>query len=283
MSIFQSSWAFMKKHFFKTPLTSGLGFGIVFLFLFVAAFGPLIAPYGSNHMDFDHILSSPSLKHPFGTDSLGRDILSRVMYGARIDLMVVLIVVPAAGFLGVILGTVAGITGGFIDDLIMRITDVFMSIPYLVLTMSVAAALGPSLRTVIIAMITAWWRGYARIARGEAISICESVYIEAAEAIGASRLRIIFRHTIPNEVGPILVYSTLDMGAAILTVAALSFLGYGVQPPMPEWGAMVTQGRDYLMNQWWLSIIPGLAIFTVVWGFNMVGDKLRDVFDPRIR
>ncbi|MBS3788631.1 ABC transporter permease [Candidatus Bipolaricaulota bacterium] len=139
------------------------------------------------------------------------------------------------------------------------------------------------MHTVIIAMITAWWRDYARIARGEAISIAESDYVEAARALGSGKLRIIFRHTIPNEIGSILVYSTIDLGFAILTIASLSFLGYGVQPPMPELGALVTQGRDYLMNQWWISIMPGLAIFAIVWSFNTVGDKFRDVFDSRMQ
>lgn len=265
----------------KSSLTTIIGMVLVGTFVVVSALAPVIAPYDPYKQNYDETLEPPSAKHPFGTDDLGRDLLSRVIFGARVDLVVVLIVVGLSGTFGTILGTIAGLSGGLLDDLIMRITDIFMSIPYLVLAMAVAAALKPGLQSIIIAMMFAWWRGYTRIARGEAISIREESYIEAARAIGVSRVRLIFVHVIRNQIAPILVYGTLDMGSAILTVAALSFLGYGVQPPIPEWGVLVVRGRDYLTNQWWLTILPGLAIFSTVWGFNLLGDQLRDILDPK--
>lgn len=265
----------------RLTISAYIGIFIVASFIIVSIFGPYITPYNPNKNNYSAVLQAPSPAHPFGTDDLGRDILSRVIAGARIDLMVVVVVVGISGVLGTILGTTAGFMGGIIDDIIMRITDIFMSIPYLILAMAVAAALKPGLQSVVIAMVFAWWRGYARIARGEAISIKEESYVEAAKALGMSTPRLLFFHVIRNQIAPILVYVTLDMGSAILTLASLSFLGYGVQPPIPEWGVLVVRGRDYLANQWWLAIFPGLAIFFVVLGFNLLGDQLRDILDPK--
>ena len=253
------------------------------MFVIMPVFAPFIAPYKPDAMDYDAILTPPSLAHPFGTDDLGRDIFSRIIYGSRIDLGVVVAVISVALTIGLTLGLIAGYLGGWLDNLIMRINDVFMSIPYLVLAMAVAAALKPGLKSVIIAMSVAWWRGYARLARGEILSLKEEQYVEAARAIGANSIRIMFRHLVPNLIIPIVIYATLDMGSAILTLASLSFLGYGVQPPAPEWGAMITAGRNFILNQWWLITFPGLAIVLVVLGFNLLGDGLREILDPKMR
>lgn len=260
-----------------------VGSVIISIAFFLAVFGPYITPYKPNQSNTDLILSPPSLAHPFGTDPLGRDILSRVLAGARIDFGAVLVVVGGGMAIGTILGLIAGFFGGWINEVIMRMTDVFMTIPYLVLAMAVAAALGPGLISMILAMITAWWRGYARMVRGETISVKEENYIEASRAIGNGNVRILFRHILPNVVPPIVVYATLDMGSAILTVATLSFLGYGVQPPTPEWGAMISSARDYITSAWWYISFPGLAIAFVVGGFNLLGDSLRDILDPTLR
>lgn len=260
-----------------------IGIIITLAFVSMPIFAPLITPYKPDAMDYTSILSFPSPAHPFGTDDLGRDILSRVIYGSRIDLGVVAVVISLALGIGLTLGLAAGYLGGWLDNLIMRVVDVFMSIPYIVLAMAVAAALKPGLKSVIIAMSVAWWRGYARLARGEVLSIKEEQYVEAARAIGVNSLRIMFRHIVPNLVIPIVIYATLDMGSAILTLASLSFLGYGVQPPAPEWGAMITAARNYILNQWWLITFPGLAIMLVVLGFNLLGDGLREILDPKMR
>ena len=253
------------------------------LFVIMPIFAPLIAPHKPDEMNYDAILAPPSPAHLFGTDDLGRDILSRIVYGSRIDLGVVVVVISIALSIGLTLGLIAGYFGGWLDNLIMRVNDIFMSIPYLVLAMAVAAALRPGLRSVIIAMSVAWWRGYARLARGEVLSLKEEQYVEAARAIGANPIRIMFRHMVPNLVIPIIIYATLDMGSAILTLASLSFLGYGVQPPAPEWGAMITSGRNFILNQWWLIAFPGFAIALVVLGFNLLGDGLREILDPKMK
>ena len=267
---------------YRRPLL-GLGSLFIAMFLVFSAFAPLIAPYKPDDMDYEAILYPPSSQHLLGTDDLGRDIFSRIIYGARVDLGTVIVVISIALAIGLTLGLVSGYFGGWVDAVIMRVTDVFMSIPYLVLAMAVAAALGPGLRSVVIAMSVAWWRGYARLTRGEILSLKEEQYVEAAQAVGASHLRVMFRHLLPNLITPIIVYATLDMGAAILTLASLSFLGYGVQPPTPEWGVMITSGRDFLINQWWLVTFPGLAIASVVLGFNLVGDEMRELLDPKMR
>lgn len=275
----------MRRFTRRLKKNSLLAVGLVttLAFILMPIFAPLIAPYKPDAMNYDAILSPPSQAHLFGTDDLGRDIFSRVVYGSRIDLGVVVVVISVALGIGLLLGLTAGYFGGWLDNLIMRVNDVFMSIPYLVLAMAVAAALKPGLKSVIIAMSVAWWRGYARLARGEILSLKEEQYVEAARAIGANSVRIMFRHMVPNLVVPIVIYATLDMGSAILTLASLSFLGYGVQPPAPEWGAMITAGRNFILNQWWLITFPGLAIALVVLGFNLLGDGLREILDPRMR
>jgi len=221
----------------------------------------------------------------FGTDEIGRDYFSRVILAAPYDLEIAILVVGTALLVGVVLGVVAGYFGGWIDELIMRITDIFLSIPGLILALAFTAALGPGLDNVMTALIIVWWPPYTRLIRGQALAVRENLYVEAARAVGVPSRRIVFRHILPNTFAPVLVNATLDMGSVILVASALSFLGLGVRPPAPEWGAMVSDGRNYIIAQgwWWLSTFPGLAILFASLGFNLAGDGLRDILDPRLR
>jgi|GEM_PF-450573 len=221
----------------------------------------------------------------FGTDDLGRDYLSRVVLAAPLDLLIAIIVVGSALLIGVVLGVASGYYGGWVDETIMRVTDIFLSIPGLILALAFTAALGPGLLNIMTALVITWWPGYTRLIRGQTLSIRENLYVEAARAVGVPSGRIVLRHVLPNAFAPVLVNATLDMGAVILVASALSFLGLGVQPPDPEWGAMVSEGRLYIIAQgwWWLSTFPGLAILFASLGFNLAGDGMRDVLDPRLR
>lgn len=220
-----------------------------------------------------------------GTDELGRDYFSRIVLAAPLDLLIAVVVVASALLIGVVLGVVSGYYGGWIDEAIMRITDIFLSIPGLILALAFTSALGPGLLNIMTALVITWWPGYTRLIRGQTLSIRENLYVEAARAVGVPSGRIVLRHVLPNSFAPVLVNSTLDMGAVILVASALSFLGLGVQPPDPEWGAMVSDGRFYIIAQgwWWLSAFPGLAILFASLGFNLAGDGLRDILDPRLR
>jgi peptide/nickel transport system permease protein len=266
----------------KTPLTI---IGLIFITLVatVAAFAPWIATQDPLKTDIAHKLEPPSGCHPFGTDQLGRDIFSRVVYGTRISLQAGITIVGIAAVIGTLLGAIAGYVGGWIDEVIMRITDVLLSVPGLVLALAVVAALGPGLTNVVIALSAVWWPWYTRLARGQVLSVKENLYIEAARAVNASNFRIVFRHILPNCISPIVVLATLDLGMAILTAAGLSFIGLGAQPPTPEWGAMLSDARNYLRESWWYPMFPGLAISITVLAFNLVGDGFRDVLDPRFR
>ncbi|MCR4391759.1 MAG: ABC transporter permease [Candidatus Acetothermia bacterium] len=254
---------------------------------FVAAVGltallaDVIAPYDPLAMDFDALLSPPSATHPMGTDVLGRDLLSRVLYGSRYALLIGMGVVVLQMVLGGILGLVAGFVGGVVDSLIMRAVDIVWSIPGLVLALALAGALGGGIGVMIIAIAVTGWGQFTRLLRGQVLSLRELDYVTAAYALGASRTRILFRHVLPNALGPVVVYTTLEMPAAILSSAALSFLGVGAQPPIPEWGALIADGRGLIGFAWWVSTFPGLAIMITALGFNFVGDGLRDVLDPR--
>jgi len=221
----------------------------------------------------------------FGTDDLGRDYFSRIIMAAPLDLLIAIIVVASALLIGVVLGVASGYYGGWIDEAIMRITDIFLSIPGLILALAFTAALGPGLLNIMTALVITWWPGYTRLIRGQTLSIRENLYVEAARAVGVPSSRIVLRHVLPNAFAPVLVNATLDMGAVILVASALSFLGLGVQPPDPEWGAMVSDGRLYIIAQgwWWLSTFPGLSILFASLGFNLAGDGLRDILDPRLR
>ena len=223
----------------------------------------------------------PSVEYPFGTDWLGRDMLTRVILGARIAVQVSLIVVGLAVLVGVPLGAIAGYRGGFIDGVIMRATDLFLAFPPLLLAMAIVAALGPGLQNATFALVISWWPWYARIARGLAISLREWPFVDAARSMGIKDRVIVVRHIIPNSIGPIVVQATIDIGTVILAAGALAFIGLGALPPAPDWGLMVAEGRQYILDQWWLSTFPGLAIFFTVLAFNLVGDLLLRLLDPR--
>ena len=259
---------------------------IVLLLTLIAMGAPLFVPY-PEHIEAEvnpqDKLMPPSGEYFFGTDELGRDIFSRVLYGTRISLTTALIAVAISLVVGVILGAIAGTLGGFFDELIMRITDIFLSFPPLLLAIAIAAVLGPSLRNAMLAIAVSWWPWYTRLVRGQAISIKERPFVKAAEAIGTSRWTIIFRHVIPNCISPVIVQASMDMGGVILTISSLSFLGLGAQAPTPEWGLMISTSRNYFLNAWWYSIFPGLAIFITVLVFNLLGDGLREILDPKTR
>lgn len=269
----------------RSPLTLTV-IGIIALFLLTALFAPWIAPHpedASNAVHMEAGFKTPSLKHLFGTDDMGRDIFSRVIMGSRISIMVGCVVVFISFVIGVPLGLIAGYRGGRISELIMRIADMFMSIPYLLMALTVAAVLGPNLRNAMIAISIPWWPIYARLARAQTLTVKNELYIRSAKAIGASSSRILVRHILPNCLPPLIVQSSIQFGQAILTAAALGFIGIGAPPPTPEWGLMVSVGRTYMPDRWWLTLFPGAAIFVTTLGFNLFGDGMRDVLDPRVR
>jgi len=263
-------------------LLAAIGGGIVFLWVLVTLFAPLIAPYSYDAVDLTQRLLPPSPDYLLGTDALGRDVLSRVVYGARVSLPTGVVVVMIGGVLGTFYGGIAGYLGGRVEEIMMRVTDLFLCFPPLILAMAIAAALGIGWGNTIIAMIVVWWPKYARISRSLVIVQRSLEYVEAARMMGYGSSRIFGRHILPNTVGPLITLFTLDVGTAVITFAGLSFLGLGVVPPTPEWGAMVSEGRT-LISQWWVSAFPGFAIFTVVMGFNFLGDGVRDWLDPRAK
>lgn len=256
-------------------------------FMIVTAVGaPWIAPYPDEGRGASHLASrfaAPSAQHWFGTDNLGRDVLSRVIFGARIPLTISAAVAIAVLLIGPLLGALAGYFGGWLDEVIMRITDIFLAFPAIVLAMAFVAILGPNLRNLAIAIAITWWPWYTRLVRGMAVSLRERPYVEAAKTMGVRSPVIVLRHILPNTLGPVVVQITLDIGTVILEVAGLSFLGLGARPPTPEWGLMVSEGVEYILEQWWISVFPGFAIFLLVLAFNLVGDGLRDVLDPRMK
>jgi peptide/nickel transport system permease protein len=257
---------------------------VIILFILVGIFAYQVAPYpleGAGKTNVANTLMPPSLEHPFGTDKLGRDVLSRVIVGARPALIVPIGVVLFAVLIGAPLGAIAGYKGGWIDETIMRITDLFLAFPSLLLAMAIAAALGRGIQNAAIALIITWWPWYTRLVRGVTISLKERYFVEAAQAIGVRDSTIILRHILPNTISAILVQATVDLGTVILAMGGLAFLGLGTQPPSPDWGLMVSEGRTYILEQWWISTFPGLAIFIVVLAFNLIGDTMRDIFDPR--
>jgi len=275
------------KRFRRAVLADPLalfGVAVIALLILLAVVGPWMAPYpgqGEGESDVAARMLAPSLAHPFGTDGLGRDMLSRVMVGARPALVVSLLVVGLAMLIGVPLGALAGYRRGRVDALIMRITDLFLAFPPLLLAMAIVAALGPGLDHAALALAISWWPWYARLARGTATSLRERSFVEAARSIGVSDATILRRHIVPNSMTPILVQATIDIGTVILAAGSLAFLGLGASPPTPDWGLMVAEGRTYILDQWWLSAFPGLAIFVAVLAFNLVGDLLLDLLDPR--
>lgn len=273
-------------HFFlKNPLNV-LGLVIILGLIVVAFFAPQIAPYPEQGMGLSMVenrLLSPSAQHLLGTDDLGRDILSRIILGAQVSLKAAVIVISVVVAIGVPLGIIAGYFGGKVDEVIMRICDLFLAFPPLLLAIAIVAALGPSLINALIALSVPWWPWYARITRGQTISLKERQFVEAAQAIGASSFRIVFRHILPNCITPIIVLATLDMGFIILSLAGLGFLGLGTQPPVADWGVMVSNGRTFILDQWWFSTFPGIAILITVLGFNLVGDGVAEILNPKRR
>ena len=250
----------------------------------VALLAPLLAPFPADAGTATHpfaVLHPPSAQHWFGTDNVGRDILSRVLYGARISPLIALIVLLIAGAIGIPLGLAAGYFGGWLDEVIMRITDIFLAFPPLLLALAFAAVLPATLTTVIIAIAISWWPWYVRLIRGQAASVTGRPYIEACRALGIPRRRIILRHVLPNSITPLIVQMSLDVGGVILTASALSFLGLGPQDPIPDWGLMVSEGQAYFPTAWWAVTFPGIAILLTAFAFNLLGDGLRDLLDPR--
>jgi peptide/nickel transport system permease protein len=262
-----------------------IGLAIIAVFLIMAIFGPYIAPYPQEAQgvpDLAHQLLPPSWQFPFGTDEFGRDILSRIIFGARLSLITSSAIVATALIIGVPLGAVAGYYGEKTGAVIMRITDMFLAFPPLLLALAVAATLGGSVVNAVIALIVTWWPWYTRLAYSQALATKNLPYVDAARAIGVADPVIVVRHIVPATLPPILVQATLDLGSAILSVAGLSFLGLGAQPPTPDWGLMVNTGRLFFLQHWWYATFPGIAIMIVVLGFNLFGDAIREAIDPKL-
>ncbi|MCL6650859.1 D-ala-D-ala transporter subunit [Agrobacterium rubi] len=264
----------------KSP-TSAFGLLVITLLIVVAAFAPWIATAGPYAQDLNNTLAAPGGAHLFGTDELGRDIFSRLVYGTRITLTIIFLVSIVVGPIGIFVGTTAGYLGGKYDTVMMRITDIFLSFPSLILSLAFVAALGPSLNNAIIAIALTSWPPIARLARAETLTFRSADYVAAARLQGASTSRIIFKSIVPMCLPSVLIRLTLNMATVILTAAGLGFLGLGAQPPVPEWGAMIAMGRRYMIDSWWLVTFPGLAILLVGLAFNLLGDGLRDALDPK--
>jgi peptide/nickel transport system permease protein len=260
-----------------------IGLAIVLLTVFTAIFAPALAPYDPFEQNLSQALNGPTAAHPLGFDDLGRDILSRIIYGSRISLKVGIITIAVSAFIGILVGGFAGYLGGWIDEVLMRITDIMLAFPGILLAIGIMAILGPSFNNVLIALCIVGWKSYARLVRGEILKEKEKEYILAARALGYSKLRIIFFHLIPNTVNPVLVMGTLGIATMIIAEAGLSFLGLGTQPPEPSWGGMLSEGREYILQAPHLTTFPGLAIMILVLGFTFLGDALRDALDPHIK
>lgn len=267
---------------FRGNLMAMIGLGILLLLIFVAMFAPWLAPQDPLTQDLAARLQPPlSDKYFLGSDSLGRDILSRLIYGSRITLYIVAMVTLLAPVVGLLVGTIAGYTGGWTDAVLMRLTDIFLAFPRLVLALAFVAALGAGIENAVLAISLTAWPPYARMARAETLTIRNSDYIHAIRLQGAGAMRIITKHIWPLCISSLVVRVTLDMAGIILAAAGLGFLGLGAQPPSPEWGAMISEGRKFILDHWWVATMPGLAIFTVSLAFNLLGDGLRDVLDPK--
>lgn len=260
-------------------LTGGI---IVFLLFFIAVLAPIISPYHPNDMDRKHILEPPSTSHLLGTDNLGRDVFSRVLHGSRISLSVGFVAVGIATIIGMILGAIAGYYGSWTDRIIMRFIDIMLSFPTFFLILAVIAYIGPGIWNIMVVIGFTSWMGVARLVRAEFLSLKEREYVLAAKALGASDMRIIFKHIMVNSMSPVFVSAVLGVASAILVESSLSFLGLGVQPPTPSWGNILTLGKDNIEIAWWLSVFPGFAILITVLAYNLVGEGLRDIIDPRL-
>jgi len=276
------TWKILRK---DALAAVGLIIAVLFcgLAVVVTIFGNSVAPHDPTAINLAIAFQPPSAQHLLGTDNLGRDLLSRAIVATPIDAEISFAIIGVSALFGIIFGSVSGFLGGYVDEVFMRITDLFLAFPALVLAIAVAVALGPGVTNVILANLVVWWPVYARLSRAGALSLNKTQYVDAARISGLSKFSILLRHIIPNNVSPILVYGTLDLGNAILYASVLSYLGLGAQPPQSEWGRMVFDGQIYLTSAWWISIIPGLIILVIALGFNLLGDALRDVFDPRYR
>jgi len=268
---------------FKRNKRAVIGLSVTTIFIIIAIFAPLLSPYDPFEYHMKEILHSPSLRHPFGTDQFGRDVLARIIYGSRISLMIGIVGVGISVIVGVTLGTIAGYFGGLIDNIMMRIMDILLAFPGFLLALAIISILGPNMLNVMIAIGIFSIPVFARIMRSSVISIKYKEFIEATKSLGGSHFLIIMKHIVPNCIAPIIVLSTMRIATSILTAAGLSFLGLGAQPPSPEWGAMLNEGREYIRSAPHLSTVPGLVIMIVVLGFNMLGDGLRDALDPQMK
>jgi peptide/nickel transport system permease protein len=271
------------RRFLSQSVLNVVGLFLVVLVLFCATVGDALAPYPPNKPDLQQRFQPPSAQHWMGTDNFGRDIFSRVLSGARTSLQVALIVLSVSVVIGFLVGAVAGLTGGLADEILMRLTDLFLAFPALVLAAAIAATLGRNLTNTMIALTTVYWPWYARLVRSQVLMIARQDYIVATRALGVPTWRVIWRHLLPNVLPLILVQISLDAGYAILSTSSLSFLGLGAQPPSPEWGAMLTAAREFVREAWWYMAFPGLALTLTVLGSNLLGDGLRDFLDPRLR
>jgi peptide/nickel transport system permease protein len=270
---------------FLSDRTAVLGLGLILTLILVAILAPVLAPFPDDVREFHTAsrLRPPDGVNWFGTDRMGSDIFSRILFGARITITIAVIAVGAAVLIGVPLGLVAGYFGGFFSDLLMRVSDIFLAVPQIILAIAIAQTLGPSIENVILALSATYWPFWARLVYAETRSLKNEVFIESAVALGASPARVILLHVLPNIASSIIVRTSIGMGATILTAAALGFLGLGAPPPTPEWGRMIAEAREFLPEAWWYATAPGFAILLVVMGFNLLGDGLRDILDPRIR
>jgi peptide/nickel transport system permease protein len=275
-------WGYVGYRLSASPLTVA-GFAIVSAVIAAMILAPAIAPYDPNRLSLAARLAAPSWHHLFGTDEVGRDLFSRVIWGSRASVVAGLVVVAISMSIGTCIGAAAGFFSGWIDTVVMRMMDVLLAFPSFILAMALAAALGPSLANAILPIAIVRIPFYVRLARGQALTLRSRAYVRAAETFGSSSWHIVRRHVLPNSMAPIIVQATLDIGLAILAVSALSFIGLGAQQPTAEWGAMVANGRAYFLDQWWYPLFPGLAILVTAVGFNLAGDGLREILDPRLR
>lgn len=274
-------WRNLRRFVLGNPLNL-IGLVLVTGFVFLSFFGTLLAPHDPYLQDITNAkLLAPSLTHPMGTDELGRDVLSRVMAGTRVSLQVAAVVLGFAVVFGTVVGAIAGYFGGIVDEILMRITDMFLAFPALILAIAIAATLGRDLRNTMIALSTVFWPWYARLVRAQVLSIRERDFVTAGQSIGLTGARLLFRHILPNAVSVVIIQLTLDVGYAILSTSALSFIGLGAQPPSPEWGTMMSTARNYFRDAWWYTTFPGIALTLTVFAFNVLGDGLQDALDPR--
>jgi peptide/nickel transport system permease protein len=273
------------KLLFRNKMT-GAAFIIIGILIVVAILAPVLAPYpeqGRGGANMVEKLLAPSASHWLGTDEMGRDVLSRILFGARISLVISTITIALALLIAVPLGVISGYYGGVVDEILMRVTDVFLSFPPLLIAIVVASFMGPSLKNAVIAIVIAWWPWYARVIRAQVMAMKERPFVAAARCIGTSDWTIMFSHILPNCISPVIIQASMDMGSVLITAASLSFIGLGAQAPQPEWGLIVSTARRYILDSWWYSVFPGLAIFITVLSFNLIGDGLREVLDPRTR